>query len=429
MSTSYNVDRRLPLMGGRRYATWIVVVVLGCGDNRSLPIDAPVPPDAPPTPGAGIELGVLPPRTPTAPFAHTMEVSLAARGNTVVAAYINLADSDPTTYDPDGATDKRVGIAVSVNRGATFSAPIDPETTTQMSSSDPVIRSASDGTFWFTTIGHFPLELAVARSVDGLSWQTVYTTPAGDKDWFALDDVSMWVGSGPDLHRIDFSGSSLGQASSPYSQVAGAYVDGDGAHFGYFAGQLPAEVPIVLWDGSSPPVLEGVVLPVGGVPDPENYTSTISMGALGDGRQWIVRTVQRDGMPAIVLRIRDLPDEGEDLPISEPGAHAFLPAAIVDEDGRLRVVYYDSSGERGVLRTTRSVSNDWSEGFEASSIVDPDATPGGRWFPMHEAGVPDWDGRRLREYIDLALTSRRVHVAWTHSPQSPSRVRTTYIDY
>jgi hypothetical protein len=416
-------------MSASRYVASIVVVVLGCGDNKSRPIDAPFPPDARiPALGPGIELGVLPPRT-AAPFAHATEVSLAASGDTVMAAYINLGDSDPTTYVLDGEFDKRVGIAVSTDRGGTFAPPVDPQTTTLTFSSDPVIRAGSDGTFWFTTLGVTPgVEMAVARSLDGVAWQTVYAMPADDKEWFALDDVSVWVGCGPDLDRIDWTGSSLGRATSPYSQVTGAYLDGDGAHFGYFAGQGETVVPIVQWDGSSPPAREGALLPVGDVADPENYTSTISMGSLGDG-QWIVRTVQRDGMPAIALRIRHLPDEGEDLFISEPGAHAFLPAAIVDEDGRLWVVYYDSSGEHGVLRRTRSVSTEWLEGFEASSVIDPDATPGDRWFPSHEAGTSDPAGRRLREYIDVALTSRRVHVAWTHSPQSPSRVRTTYFDY
>jgi hypothetical protein len=136
--------------------------------------------------------------------------------------------------------------------------------------------------------------------------------------------------------------------------------------------------------------------------------------------------VHRDGAPTVVLRIRALPDEGIDQSISEPGQSAFLPSAIVDEDGRMHVVYYDSGGAVGVLRYTRSVSADWSEGFEPSTVIDTDACPGNDWFPFFDTAA---GGRRLREYIDVAISGRRLHVAWTHSPTPPSRVWVTYVDF
>lgn len=75
-----------------------------------------------------IELGLLPPRA-SAVFAHSLEPSIAAFGDTVAVAYINLADSDPATYLLDGVEGKWVAIATTAPAAqavATRTDPADP---------------------------------------------------------------------------------------------------------------------------------------------------------------------------------------------------------------------------------------------------------------------------------------------------------------
>ena len=36
--------------------------------------------------------------------------------------------------------------------------------------------------------------------------------------------------------------------------------------------------------------------------------------------------------------------------------------------------------------------------------------------------------RRLREYIDVGVEGKRVHLVWTHAAEVPSRVYTTHLD-
>jgi hypothetical protein len=306
-------------------------------------------------------------------------------------------------------------------------------------STDPVVRATADGVFWFATLGQTgafpppPDHVALARSTDGEDWTVISIVPAGDKEWFALDATSVWLGHDtmtptPDYHRIAFDGTILGEAESPMGDgVTGVYVDASGAHFVHNAEAGEYTVPVYRWNGGGPAEQEGALLPTGVESGSALfYTTSVGIGTTPDGGQWIVRTVQVDGAPAIVLRVRRLPDEGVELPISEPGAIAFLPVALVDLDGRLRVVYYDSSGPRGVLRTTLSLTNDWTQGFEPSTLIDPDACPGNGWFP--ELDSPS-GGRRLREYIDISASGRRLHFAWTHAPSAPSRVWTAFLDY
>jgi hypothetical protein len=428
----------------RLVACWVLMVVASCGDNRAA-VDAFVEtavdaiPNPNPTPGLGpiIELDLLPPRSPAAVFAHSFEPSISAHGDTVVVAYINIADSDPETYPEDGELDKRVAVASSSDRGMSFGPARDPmPMTAAFTSTDPVVRTGPDGLFRLAVLGvnmNIDALVAIGESTDGVTWRPIASVPAIDKEWIALDATSIWVAfisTGSSYYRFDLQGNVLAQSPTlVLNGVVGMYVDALGAHIAHVGEQ--EDVTIALWDGVNERRQDGERLPIGKsrLEPFFEYTTTMSLGPTEDGGQWIVRTVKRNGYPAIVLRVRHLPDdEGTDLPISEPGAHAFLPTAIVDEDGRMRVIYYDSSGRRGVLRTTRSLSTDWSQGFERSTIIDPNACPGDRWVPAL-GGNPADGGRRLREYIDVALTSRRVHVAWTSSPQSPSRVHTAYFDY
>src|SRR5688572_11739355 len=160
-------------------------------DAPSDPVDAtPGEPDAGRPPGLGplVELELLPPRDPKAPFNHSWEPSIAANGDDVVVAYIHYSMAGADTFEEDANPDKRVGIAVSHDRGANFGAPIDPQTTALLYSTDPVVRVAPDGTFWFAMLGQSPgADVPLARSADGDAWEVVATVPSGDKEWFALD--------------------------------------------------------------------------------------------------------------------------------------------------------------------------------------------------------------------------------------------------
>ena len=419
-----------------------IVAASACGDGSEGPVDAGVdagPPDAMLTPGLSppVELGLLAPNTPTAPFGHTYEPAIAVHGASAVVAYINYADADPASYTLEGDDDKRVAVASSFDGGATFGDPIDPRVTTLLWSTDPVVRVASDGSFWLGVLGQNPTdELAIAKSSDALSWTVKHVVvDASDKEWFALDDTSLWLAhatqtSGASYHRIAFDGTILAESPSPYmGGASGVYVDTSGAHVSHLPPDGSVDLPLVKWTPPASAEQEGALLATG-IPttdSPTYYLSRVPMGATPDGGQWIVRTKQQDGRAVLVLRIRHLPsDEGTDAPISTMEEFSFLPAALVDADGRLRVVYYDSAGGVGVLKTTRSLSSAWADGFEPPTVIDPEAGPGNDWFPFFdtEAG-----GRRLREYIDIASQERRIYVAWTHSPVSPSRVRVANFDY
>jgi hypothetical protein len=71
------------------------------------------------------------------------------------------------------------------------------------------------------------------------------------------------------------------------------------------------------------------------------------------------------------------------------------------------------------LQYAHSVSRNLADGFTQPIVLDPDATPGGGWYP---GGVSDTGERRLREYIDAVIDGDRLIVAFTHAPRPPSRV-------
>jgi hypothetical protein len=366
--------------------------------------------------GPLIELPLLAAIDPASPFNHSREVTLAARGGRVVVAAIHEHFASADSFDTTGFH-KRVAINVSADRGASFGAAVDPRIGDQ--TSDPVVRLGPDGTFWVTALDTAnTASCHLARSSDGETWTPVASNiPIGDKEWMVVDAQAVWIAAAGGHWKYGFDGTQLGMRS-PGLQMAAAYIAADGlARFGTLGYQVQ------VWDGNAV-FAEGAMLPAG--PDASLQTSASwSLGDTGDGRQWSVRATRTGATGAIVARIRRAPaEEGADIAITTPGAVAFLPAAARDDRGRLHVVWYDSAGERGVLAYAHSVSSNLAEGFTEPLVIDPDATPGNGWYPTTTS---EDGGRRLREYIDVAIDGDRLHVAYTHAPAPPSRVHATYV--
>jgi hypothetical protein len=357
------------------------------------------------------------------PFNHSAEVTIAAFNGHVALAYINMHFLAADTFDTTGFH-KRVGVAVSHDRGDSFGPGIDPGGGTQ--TTDPVIRAGSDGSLWLATWDtDFGRGTLVSSTDHGENWQTVVTDISlGDKEWIAIDDAgqAVYLGAVSGFWKYGFDGTTLAHEPNG-GMMLGAYVDSGGAHF---ATTGPDDSFVSLsWDGSGSPIQEGQGMP-GGAGNME-LNVCASLGRTSDGGQWVVRATRTPPNGAVMLRVRHLPgDEGTDIQISRTGTVAFFPAAATDNSGRLHVIWYEISGAAGVLKYTKSVSSDLTQGFDEAIVIDPDACPGGDWYPYFSSAE---GGRRLREYIDITVDGNRAHLAWTHAPVAPSRVYSAYVQF
>jgi hypothetical protein len=406
-------------------AGFSMLLLVACGEEVVL--DGGITPESDAGPGR-LDLAFLVADDPQHPFNHGAEVSVAAHGDDVVVAFINEHRMSGQTYAYDENAHKRVGIAVSHDGGRTFGSTRDPgfggETT------DPVVRVGADGRFWLTTF-HFPFDVMLpagdgllAASADrGDTWTAVVgSINLGDKEWLAVsdDEQVVYLGALNGYWKYRFDGvllSEHGIAQMGHGeQMTSAYADASGAHF------LTADYLVMDWSGSAPPVVSLGPLPGG--TDAADVGFCASLGATAQDGQWIVRTVRSGASWSIVVRVRDAGvDQGMDLSLTPPGATVFFPVAVMDGKGRLHVVWYDSSEQQGVLRYARSRSSDLFAGFTDPTVLDPDACPGSGWHPE----VSETE-RRLREYIDIAASGDRLHVAWTHSPSPPSRISVMSLD-
>mgnify|MGYP001369103337 CR=1 FL=1 len=157
---------------------------------------------------------------------------------------------------------------------------------------------------------------------------------------------------------------------------------------------------------------------------PDLYSTVCwGLGLTASGDEWIVHSTKDGDRGAIVVYQR-AGGGGAGIIVSAPGATAFLPAGALDAQGRLHVVWYDTSGAQGKLVYRRSVTNNLLGLYTPPVVLDDNATPGDRWYPFFDSAM---GGRRLREYIDIAADGDRVHVAWAHAPTAPSRVHTRWI--
>lgn len=381
------------------------------------PADAPVPADAASfRVGPLHELPLLAPWDPARPFNHSAEASIAARGGHIAVASIHMHFASADSFDTTGFH-KRVGVVVSHNGGESFGPALDPGVGDQ--TTDPVVRSAADGSFFLASWDTAATASAgvLARSLDhGDSFQVIVPSAGvGDHGSMVIDDSEPAVFVlGCSKYRFD--GTRLASCASGGGYPA--YVDEHGAHVGAYV--------VELWDGTAAaPVQEGQALPAGAAAD--LYTlSCAASGRTADGGQWIVRVV-REVTTQLVLRVRHLPaDEGADIPLTAAARSVFLPAAALDDSGRLHVIWYDTTGAQGVLQYARSRSSDLTQGLLPPIVIDPAALPGSGWYPSFDSAA---GGRRVREYIEIAVDGNRAHLAWTHAPTAPSRVYAAYVEF
>ncbi len=376
--------------------------------------------------GEVIELPLLPGDDPNAPFNHSTEPSIAVHGEHVVAAYINLGLDSATSYENTNLK-RRVAIASSHDGGKTFGFAINPEVGDQ--TSDPVVRVNSNGDFFFSAVDPQP-DVALAKSTDrGDTWTSIARFPGFDKEWMAIsnEEQRVYIGSVAGHWAFDFEGQELASETETLLDLhIGAYADGAGVHFATGGGRGLA-MSVIHWDGDSVPTRVGGSLPMGTSEEWANITASI--GPMPGGGHWIVRSVETGEFRQVMLRVRNPPaDEGVDIPLTEADRNAFMPAATTDDQGRLYVVWYETTdASTGVLKLMRSISDDWSKGFTEAIIVDADACPGNYWYPS--SARPDADDRRLREYIDIAVTGTRAHVVWTHGNLPPARVNTVAVQF
>src|SRR5262249_46994735 len=71
-------------------------------------------------------------------------------------------------------------------------------------------------------------------------------------------------------------------------------------------------------------------------------------------------------------------------------------------------------------------SSDLTQGLLPPIVIDPAALPGSGWYPSFDSAA---GGRRVREYIEIAVDGNRAHLAWTHAPTAPSRVYAAYVEF
>jgi hypothetical protein len=396
----------------------VAVIASACGDNLRAPTaqDAATDPDAS-DPGLGIELPLLVPEAPDLDFNSSREVSVAARGGIVVIASVNERFPDPTIFT--GLVQKRVAVNVSTDGGTTFSPAIDPGH--GVLTSDPVVRVSDTLGFTLATLDtSVAMERGgISTSTTGTSWSPiVLDLPLGDKEWFALDDANqqLFVAAIRGCFRVGYDGVVRASNASCGRQIADVYFDTEGAHF------ATIDQSVVRWSGldNDPGIVELAPLDLGNTGS--FYTSVAWSRAPFPGGVWSVRARSDDNLGSIILRVEQGNGVNE-ARLSRPGANAFLPTATTDAEGRLHVAYYDSSGGAGRLLYIHSLGGPpYDTGFTEPKVIDPDAVPAG-FYPSLAGPDGADDGRRVREYIGIAVDGDVVYIAWTHSPTPPSRVR------
>ena len=403
---------------------WALSCLVACGDN----LPGPEVPDAPGTVDAGPDPGLAFFEMPMLPgYNHASETVVAALGGRVVvlATHQAFPSADsfeyPTSDDDPDHPFRRIGFVTSADAGSSYSA---PTPLVMAGRSDPVIGAALDGSFWATATDSNQTETDVLHSIDGATFTPLATTMIIDKSWIAIDETrqAVWVGGFGVFTRIGFDGTV--QAVHPQSNfgLASAFADNIGFH-----AMSDESYQAFAWDGVNDIQFEGAQLSAGA--QATIFTRVSAAMGTADGATWIVRALHDNvsGSP-IVARVRRLPDEGHDVPISPAGTVGFLPAAALDADGRLHVAWYDSSGPFGELVYAHSETSDLAGAYTQPIVVDGDACPGNGWYP-YSSDVEPFGGRRLREYIGIAVTGRRAIISWTHAPDPPSRIRIAHLDF
>lgn len=402
------------------HALLVAAFVTGCGGGSASP-DAGL---LPPTIGEPVALDVM------SGYNHNSETSIAVVGNRVVVTSINQLLADADTFMPGPSTGfRRSAVYLSTDNAQTFTNPVALDDQLD-DTTDPVVRAA-DGVFWIATIDAGSGG-ALVWSGDGSrnEWQLrARDIPVRDKHWLALDADGSQIyllGAGG-IFALDADGTVLEQVEFDSMTVnrnaVSGYVDSERtAHF------LTFDPDVLSWDGTADPTLFD--LPA--FDDEWANVWTRSAGAIGetlDGSQWVVRA-DRSGTGAtvsVLLKSAGMVTAESKLLTPLDGV-SFLPAAAIDEEGILHVVWYDTNGPAGRLVYSRSAGSNLLGDYTDPVVVDGDACPGERWHPYPTSPLSAPGGRRLREYIDIAVDGGRVFVAWTHAPTAPSTVYVATID-
>jgi hypothetical protein len=340
----------------------------------------------------------------------------------VLAAYVNrnLLSADGWDDNPDAPNGGRqVAVALSTDAGETFAlTEVDP---VEGNFTDPVIRVTEDGSFWLVRLRIPEYTCAIHRSTDGLTWSSGADIPCGDKPWLAVENTAAWVASQAGFARVPADGSSNTFAMET---GFGSAIAGSATTVGTSMLHLLQNGTYYLerWDGLMA-TAEVQIADLAGGPGRDFIFGMFSAatGHTMGGQDWIVRTVFMGETPTVVLWVGD-DTGGSEILVSAPGEMGFFPAATLAADGRLHVIWYDTSGQTGALLYVRSRSSDLLEGFDPASIIDREALPGGSWYPSLD------EIRRLREYIDITTDGARAHLAWTRAVEPPSRVYTTWVE-
>lgn len=405
----------------------VVVLVGACGDNKPPPLVAKPQ-----------ELGLLPALF-DGPFNHDVEPTIAAYHGRVIVASGNLALVDANSFEvPPVQKVRKDAVRVSNDGGRSFAPAIDPIPDgdgPSNASGDIVIRVAGDGTFFLTALTiKERIGGVVSRSTDGTAWTPLYSPDLQDKPWLAIDDANqqLFVAGAGGYWRLSFAGTLLQETlATPQSiaQFTDAYALDGHARFATVGssdepGDTGPGMPTIReWDGTA--TQPTVLTELDSGPDAD-FTTRVSwsLGPLPDG-SWSVRTRRENGRGSLVLRT-EISGVVTEKALTGAEGDAFLPAASMDESGRLHVVWYDSSQAQGRLLYASSVGPaPFTDGFIEPVVVDDNACPGNGWWP--DSASRDASARRLREYIGIAVDDGVVHAAWTHAPQAPSRIWVTRI--
>ncbi len=409
---------------------WALLILLGAacgdssgGDTADAASDGASATDAGPEPpylGPDHELDLLPPLDGLA-YNHSNEVQIAVSGQRVAAAYLNLHFVSADDFAIDDTFIRTLGIAVSDDGGDTFGAPVAAPAGRQPT--DPNIRVDPAGVFWlatfdFDTIGAGGQGI-VARSDDAVTWSKVVDgEDFGDKNWMAIDADSgeVFVGAVDGWWRID--GDTVTRDATPGAQFVGGYASG-----GQVAFTQTTTGVVTRWEGETTPV----VAPAPPAPVGPTFFHTVSMplGPTADGGEWFLRPTGDTTAAPLMLLFAPSGGSAADLEVSGDTALSFLPAAALDGQGRIHIVYYDAGGDAGRVLYTHSTSSDFTAGFTEPLVIDDDAVPAG-FFP--DLDTPS-GARRVREYIDIQVVGSRAWIAWTHAPTAPSRVHARYVQF
>lgn len=377
-------------------------VLLSCGDNTVFD-------DSWANVSPAIQLPLL------AHANHSHESAVIAAGDNVVVAGMNIQFPSADSFEWGSGGSRWVAVWHSSDGGQTFGAANDLGLAHR--SSDPVLLAGSAGEFWLGLLNSQTGDVVLTRSPDGgATWTSVaHMLPGFDKPWWAFDEAAddLLLCAAKALARVDRDGTVLDTIATSETNCLSAYVDTTGFHY------LTTRGTVEKWSGvtGSAPI---VIAELDAGANANVFTR--ASGSIGKTAEatWIVRSMRTaDDAPLVLAVLRD--GSLTERSLSLPGEVTFLPVAAMDELGRLHVAWYESSGPIGVLKYSRSASDDLAGDFLEPIVIDAEACPGNGWYPYSSSEEPP-GGRRLREYIGLAATSDGAFIAWTHAPTPPSRI-------